>query len=99
MCQAVFYKAGELEISENLKLISDNPGVILLKMKGEKVTEVSVADPNRELGRFHLSISDKVEKKDENVVAIWNEKTGMTDIAIDLPQGVYAGKSVTVSFK
>jgi chondroitin AC lyase len=95
--QAVFYKAGTIQVSEKLQLVCDNPGIVMLKMNGEKVTEISVADPNRELGKFHLSISIKTEKTGDNYSAVWNEKTGMTNISVDLPKTVYAGQSVTIN--
>lgn len=96
MCQAVFYKGGTLKVSNDLQLVCDNPGIVILKMNGGKVTEISVADPNRELGKFHLSISIKMEKSGDDFTAKWNEKTGLTKISVDLPKTDYAGKSVTV---
>jgi chondroitin AC lyase len=96
ICQAVFYKAGEIQVSEKLKLVCDNPGIVMIKMNGEKVTEISVADPNCELGKFHLSISVKTENTGDNFRNVWNEKTGITDISVDLPKTVYAGSSVTI---
>ncbi|TNF45890.1 MAG: chondroitin lyase, partial [Bacteroidetes bacterium] len=96
ICQAVFYKAGEAQVSEKIKLVSDNPGIVMLKLDGEKVTEISVADPNRELGKFHLSISGRVDKSGENFTSFWNGKKGVSEIAIDLPQTVYAGSSITI---
>lgn len=96
ICQAVFYKAGELQLSNNLKIICDNPGIVMVKMDGEKITEVSVADPNRELGRFHLSVSAKTDKRGDDFNTFWNEKEGLTHISVELPQDVYAGKSVTI---
>ncbi len=98
ICQAVFYKTGELQISENLKLVCHHPGIIMIKMKGNKVSEISVTDPNRELGRFQLSLSGKLDKTGENFVAVWNAKTSQTDLTIELPQSVYAGSSVTINF-
>lgn len=95
--QAVFYKAGEIQVSEKLKMVCDNPGIVLVKMNGEKVTEISVADPNRELGKFHISISAKTEKIGDNFSTVWNEKTGFTQISVDLPKTVYAGSSVTIN--
>jgi chondroitin AC lyase len=97
MLQAVFYKAGEIQVSEKLKLVCDNPGIVMLKLNGEKVTGISVSDPNRELGKFHISISVKTEKTGDNFTAIWNEKSGMTNISVDLPKTVYAGQSVTIN--
>lgn len=96
LCQAVFYKAGEIQISDNLRLRSESPGLVLLEMKGERVREISVADPNRELGEMHIAVSSKIEKEGENFSAVWNDRKKVSKISIDLPQGVYAGKSVTI---
>jgi len=98
MCQAVFYKAGEIQVTDNLKLVCNNPGIIMLKMEGENIIEISVADPNRELSKMYLSVSNRIEKTDENFSAIWNNKEQVSNISIDLPKGVYAGKSVTINF-
>ncbi len=94
--QAVFFQAGEIRVSENLKLVSDNPGIVMMKLDGEKVTEISVADPNRELGQFHLSVSAKTEKHGDNFSAVWNEKEGLTNVLVKLPEDNYAGDSVTI---
>ncbi|HDR50491.1 MAG TPA: chondroitin lyase, partial [Mariniphaga anaerophila] len=96
ICQAVFYKGGEVDITENLKLVSDNPGIVMLKMNNGKITEISVADPNRELTGFNLSVSAKMEKKGENFSTVWNAGNGVTHISIELPQDNYAGDSVTI---
>lgn len=98
VCQAVFYKGGEVNITENLKLMSDNPGIVMLKMNNGKITEISVADPNRELTGFNLSVSVKIEKEGENFSTVWNAVKGTTHISIDLPQDNYAGDSVTIQF-
>ena len=96
MFQAVFYKAGEIQISDKLKLKSNTPGIVMVKIENEKVTEISVSDPNRELGKMYISLSSKIEKVGENFKSIWNEKYKSSDLTIDLPQGNYAGKSVTI---
>lgn len=96
ICQAVFYKAGEVQLNQNLKLVSENPGIIMVKTINGKVTEISVTDPNRELGKMHLAISEKIEKQGENYNTVWDEKKGLSEISIDLPQGNYAGQSVTI---
>ncbi|SHE75088.1 chondroitin AC lyase [Mariniphaga anaerophila] len=96
ICQVVFYKGGEIEIFPTVKLFSDNPGIVMLKMKNGSITEISVADPNRELSRFNLSVSTKIEKSGETFTASWNENTRMTHISIELPGGNYAGSSATV---
>lgn len=96
ICQAVFYKGGTLEITENLKLASDNPGIVMLKLKNGQLTEISVADPNRELTRFNFSLSSKIEKSGENYRTVWNAGKETTNVSIDLPQDNYAGNSVTI---
>ncbi len=94
--QIVFYKSGEVQITNNVKLNCESPGIVMVKFDGEKITEISVADPNRELGKIHIYVSSRIEKTGENFNVIWNEKTGMSEISIDLPQGNYASKSVTI---
>src|SRR5690606_18198108 len=96
ICQVVFYKAGHIKISEKLDLVSDNPGIIMLKMDGENISEISVSDPNRDLGKFHFSVSEKIQKRGENYVTRWNEKDEFSEITIDLPSGNYTGQSVTI---
>ena len=46
---------------------------VMLKIDGERITEISVSDPNREHTKFHLSVSAKIEKQGENFVIVWNE--------------------------
>ncbi len=96
ICQAVFYKAGELDISDSFKLVTDNPGMVMLKMDGDRVTKISVSDPNREQVDFHLAISQKVLNPGQYLDAVWNEKEQMTHITIRLPQKNYSGASVTI---
>jgi chondroitin AC lyase len=98
MCQAVFYKAGQVQVTDLLKLTCQGPGIVLVKMEGENITQVSVSDPNRELGEIHLSVSSKIEKSGEHFRAAWNEQKAVTEVTITLPQGNYAGQSVTIEF-
>ena len=97
ICQAVFYKAGTIAFTENLQLGSDSPGIVMIKNDANGVRAISVSDPNRELSRMHISISGKIKKQGNNFSATWNKKKEQTEIAIDLPQGVDAGKSVTIA--
>jgi len=97
MCQAVFYKAGEVQITDRITLKCHSPGMVMLKAGGGNITQISVSDPNRELGEIHLSISSKFEKVGENFKAVWNEEKGVTELAIKLPRDNYAGQSVTIN--
>jgi len=94
--EAVFYKAGEIQINESLKLISNNPGIVLVKTNGSKITEISVMDPNRELSKYNLSVSAHIDKKAGDFTSMWNEKEGVSNVLISLPQGNYTGKSITI---
>ncbi len=94
--EAVFYKAGEIQINQNLKLISNNPGIVLVKTEGNKIIEISVMDPNRELLKYDLSVSARIENSGEDFTTVWNNKDNLSDISIPLPQGNYAGKSKTI---
>ena len=96
MCQVAFYKAGELQISENYTLVSDHPGLVMLKMDGNKVTRISVADPNRKLNNYHLSVSEKIENRGQYLKAVWEAGESLTHITIRLPQKNYRGASVTI---
>ena len=96
--QMVFYKSGEVEISKNLKIRIDSPGMAMLKMEGNKVKELTVADPSRKLSRILVTIPGIYNSKGGNFMTFGNENQNNTLVVIDLPQGVYLGKSVTVSF-
>lgn len=94
--QAIFYTSGEIQVSKNLKIGMDSPGVVMIKTNGQAVQQISVADPSRRLRKIHLTVTEKIEKSGGNFRAFWNQAKGVSEIAIDLPQTVYAGKSVTI---
>ena len=99
MTQLVFYTSGAIEISDGLIVRSDNPGILLLKMDHGNLSEISASDPNRELSKMHFSITSRVEKNAEGIVAVWDESQKISKISMDIPTGVYAGSSVTVQLK
>ena len=96
MFQAVFYKAGQVQVSENLRIKCETPGIVIVQALPENKVKITVADPNRESGKMLLSVSAKFEKNGKNFKAFWNEKEKMSEIIIDLPQGNYAGSSVSI---
>lgn len=96
MVQAVYYTSGDIQLNSKMKLISENPGIILLKLNSGKITEISVSDPNRELQKYHLAVSSKIKSEGENFISRWSETDALSYITIDLPQGNYAGSSVTI---
>ena len=96
ICEVVFYQSGEIQISNDLTVGIDSPGLVMVKTDGKMINEISVADPSRKLGKIHLTLNVKIEKNEDNIKSSWNKEKGISEIAIDLPQTVYAGKSVTV---
>lgn len=96
MCEAVFYKAGQLEVSPTLNIDCATAGVLLIKTKAGKVSEITVSDPGRKNSKMFISIPQKIEKSNEHFKAFWNEGTQKSDLIINLPIGNYAGSSVTI---
>ena len=74
----------------------DSQGMAMLKMRGNRVEELSVSDPSRKLSRIIVTVSGIYNLKGEGIVTITNNTENKTLILLDLPQGVYAGKSVTI---
>jgi len=95
--EMVFYKAGQMQIAKDLTIGIDGPGLVMAKTDGSRLTSISVSDPSRKLGRIHLTVSAKIEQKGTAFTSWWNEGKGLTEITLDLPQTVYAGKSVTIT--
>lgn len=96
MIQAAFYRAGEVEIAKGSKISMDSQGMAILKIKGNKLKELTVADPSRKLNRILLTVPGIYNAKGEGFVAIPNGKQNNTLFIVDLPQGVYVGKSVSI---
>jgi chondroitin AC lyase len=98
ICQIVFYQFGEIEIAQDLKIGMDHPGLVMITLEGGEIAKLSVADPSRKLGKIHLWTTQKIESRGEGYKAVWDEPGGQSDIAIQLPHDVYAGKSMTLEF-
>ena len=96
MCQIAFYKAGEVEISDGLKFRMDSQGMAMLKMRGNRIDKLSVADPSRKLRRMILTLPGIYKSKGDHFITIPDSEQNNTLVIVDLPQGVYAGKSVTI---
>ncbi len=96
--QLAFYKAGEVEIGNGQKVKMDSQGMAMLKMEGNKVKELTVADPSRNLSRILITLPSIYTKVGEGFICFANNKDNNTMVIVDLPQGVYLGKSVTIKF-
>lgn len=92
--QAVFYKAGPLDIGEGKSITMDSPGLVMLKAKNGRITELTVADPSRKLNRINLWVDGQYTSKGDQYRTLTEGQK--TLFIIDLPQGVYSGKSTQI---
>ncbi len=95
ICQAAFYRAGKVQFSESLSVVLESQGMVMLQVGADGVEQLTVSDPSRKLNSLMLTISGKYQVKgtDASVLAATE---GKTTLVVDLPQGVYAGKSVVI---
>ncbi len=96
ICQLAFYRVGEVEISNGSKFRMDSQGMAMLKMRGNRIEELTISDPSRKLSRVMITVQDIYNVSGDNFIAFPNNNQNNTLILINLPQGVYAGKSVTI---
>lgn len=96
ICQIAFYKAGEVEISDSSKVRMDSQGMAMLKLQGNGIDELTISDPSRKLSRIIITVPGIYNVNGDNFVAIPNSGNNNTLFVVDLPQGVFAGKSVTL---
>jgi chondroitin AC lyase len=94
--QMAFYKAGEFEISDGLKVKLDSQGMIMLDLNGSHIDKMTVADPSRKLNRMLVTVSGVYDSEGADYIAYPDEDQNNTTFMIDLPQGVYAGKSIVI---
>jgi chondroitin AC lyase len=99
--QAAFYQNGEITFADGIHLSVDSPALILVGNEDSNIRRLTVSDPTRKLGKIHLRFNRKlnVATTADNVQTYWNVRENNTEIAIALPQGGYAGKSVVVEFQ
>jgi chondroitin AC lyase len=94
--QLAFYRAGEIEIGKGEKVKMESQGMALLKSKNGKVVELTLSDPSRNLNKIMITLPGIYSLKGEGVLSIPNATSKNTMLIINLPQGVYAGKSVSI---
>jgi len=92
--QAVFYQAGSLDLGNGRKIRLDSPGLVMLKTKNDRITEITVADPLRKLNSVNLWVEGRYEGQSGEYRTL--SSGDETLFVINLPQGVYAGKSTHV---
>ena len=98
VCQVAFYEAGELSVADGLNLRVDSQGMVMLHLNGNKIEKLTVADPSRKLSRVNITVSGKYDNESEVLKTYEGHDNNSTLMLIDLPQGVYAGRSVSIDF-
>jgi chondroitin AC lyase len=97
IAELVFYRAGDVQIDGGIKIGIDSPGVVLVKIAEGVIKSISVADPSRKLKRIHLTIDKQISSGGNNYSILWDKEKGVSEVAIDLPETVYAGSSTTIN--
>ena len=96
--EAVFYQAGRLSLANGLRLEMKDPGIVMIHTTGTSVQSLSVSDPTRQLKKMHLTLSAHLQGEGKGFQVHWDDQRKVSVVSIDLPQDVYAGKSVTIKF-
>ncbi|SHM84725.1 chondroitin AC lyase [Cyclobacterium lianum] len=97
--QAVFYEAGSLSLSDGSLINVDQPGILLLRQETKSKKSLTVADPMRKLDTFNIRLPGRYAVTGTQAEANWEESNETTQITIKLPNGVYAGKSVSIALE
>jgi chondroitin AC lyase len=90
-----FYKAGSVkDANQNIILTADMPVLVLLQESAASF-ELSVSNPLNKGGKLSLYINRKLIGEG----CVWSAKTKTTTVTIALPEGHYAGSTITKQFK
>jgi chondroitin AC lyase len=92
--QLAFYKAGIVEIEKEVSVRLDSPGMVMLKTREGRLHELTLSDPSRMLSRMLVSVSGIYKVQGDSYRTLVDESKNVTLFIVDLPQGVYLGKSV-----
>jgi chondroitin AC lyase len=102
LLQTIFYQNGDITFANGIRFSTDSPAAIMIRSESGNISEIAVSDPMRKLGKIHLRINRKLNLAAAVapfVTAQWHEDEGYSEVAVMLPQGGYAGKSVVFSLE
>ena len=98
LCQMAFYKAGSIEISNGSTVSMHSQGMAMLKTSDSKIEKLTLADPSRKLSSIMITIPGIYNITGDHFIVIPDKVQNTTLIIAELPQGVYAGKSISIEF-
>ncbi len=96
ICQIAFYEAGKVDIAPGLTVSADSPGMVMLQLRDHRMVKITVADPSRKLVQLNVALSGVYQASGTEYKATPDATGNQTRFTIDLPQDVYAGKSVVI---
>ena len=98
MTQVVFYQPGTLKISNGLTLSAKDPCIVMIRMSGNKIAEITAADPAEKLSSLRLEVSARLDKTGKGFIATWDQARRVSAIDVELPAAGMAGSSVRMDF-
>ncbi len=96
--EVVFYQPGNINLGNNIILATSNPCMVMVKLKGTAISEISVSDPTEKLSSLPLLLNVPVIVSGVNWHSAWNKEKKESTISVDLPQAEMAGKTVVIKF-
>jgi len=93
--QIVFYNPGKIEVTSGIFIEAAGQCTVMIRYEKGSISSISVSDPSRKLKQIILKTSVKIDKIEPGFISEWNEEKRVSTLSIDLPEGVYKGKSVT----
>jgi chondroitin AC lyase len=97
--EIVFYQPGNIKLGNNLSLATNSPCIVMVKLKGNTIDEISVSDPTEKLSSIQLSVNVPVNASGADWHSLWNKEKKESTISVDLPKAEMAGKTVVIKFK
>lgn len=94
--QLVFYQAGKIQVNAKLWVEVDQPCMLMIVAKGNKIRELVVSDPSRKLKVLNISSTGKTKGAGEQWTSTWDSTNKKSRIQVTLPQDGYAGQSVVL---
>jgi chondroitin AC lyase len=95
--EVVFYQPGKVSLGSNMTLTARHPCIVMVKMEGKSIREISVSDPTHKLRQLELEVNTSLtgEGSDWKIKKENNSST----LEVTLPQEGYAGKTVIIKLK
>jgi chondroitin AC lyase len=98
ICQVVFYDAGSIKLANDIVLTASSPCIIMVKLKGKTIDEISASDPTGKLSSLSLLVNIPLIASGSNWKLEWNKEQKESVLTIDLPKAEQAGKTVVIKF-